>query len=94
MRPDWACELLSPSNAKRDLIDKFQVLHTTGVSHRWIADPLEQTLISVQAGEPLLGAVSTSNANAQRSDAGWVPSEVASTGGGSRAGRVECWVWR
>jgi hypothetical protein len=25
--------------------------------------------------------------------AGWVPSEVASTGGGSRAGRVECWVW-
>jgi hypothetical protein len=36
----------------------------------------------------------TSNANAQRSDAGWVPSEVASTGGSSRAGRVECWVWR
>jgi hypothetical protein len=26
--------------------------------------------------------------------AGWVPSEVASTGGNSRAGRVECWVWR
>ena len=26
--------------------------------------------------------------------AGWVPSEVASTGGGSRAGRVECWAWR
>ena len=32
--------------------------------------------------------------NAQRSDAGWVPSEVASTGDCSRAGRVECWVWR
>jgi len=36
----------------------------------------------------------TLNVNAQRSDAGWVPSEVASTGGRSRAGRVECWVWR
>jgi len=50
-RPDWACELLSPSNAKRDLIDKFQVLHTNGVSHYWIADPLEQTLI-VHRWEP------------------------------------------
>ena len=50
-RPDWACELLSPSNAKRDLIDKFQVLHTNGVPHYWIADPLEHTLI-VHRWEP------------------------------------------
>ncbi len=44
-RPDWVCELLAPSNAKRDLVDKFQVLHTNGVPYYWIADPLEQTLI-------------------------------------------------
>jgi Uma2 family endonuclease len=44
-RPDWACELLSPSNAKRDLVDKFKVLHQNGVPHYWIADPIEQTLI-------------------------------------------------
>jgi Uma2 family endonuclease len=50
-RPDWACELLSPSNAKRDLVDKFQVLHTSRVPHYWIADPLEQTLI-VHRWEP------------------------------------------
>jgi Uma2 family endonuclease len=50
-RPDWACELLSPSNAKRDLVDKFQVLHANGVPHYWIADPLEQTLI-VHRREP------------------------------------------
>ena len=37
--------MLSPSNAKRDLVDKFQVIHTNGVPHYWIADPLEQTLI-------------------------------------------------
>ena len=51
IRPDWVCELLSPSNAKRDLIDKFQVLHTNGVPHYWIVDPLERTLI-VHRWEP------------------------------------------
>jgi Uma2 family endonuclease len=45
IRPDWACELLSPSNAKRDRIDKFQVLHRNGVPHYWIVDPLEHTLL-------------------------------------------------
>ena len=50
-RPDWVCELLSPSNAKRDLVDKFQVLHRNGVPHYWIADPVEQTLI-VHRWEP------------------------------------------
>jgi len=51
IRPDWACEMLSPSNIKRDLIDKFQVLHTNGVPFYWVADPLEQTLI-VHRWEP------------------------------------------
>src|SRR3954470_23394798 len=51
IRPDWACELLSPSNAKRDLVDKFQVLHTNQVPHYWIADPVEKTLI-VHRWEP------------------------------------------
>lgn len=50
-RPDWACELLSPSNAKRDVVDKFKVLHTNGLPHYWIADPVEQTLI-VHRWEP------------------------------------------
>ena len=45
------CELLSPSNAKRDLVDKFQVLHTNQVPHYWIADPVEKTLI-VHRWEP------------------------------------------
>lgn len=44
IRPDWVCEVLSPSNAKRDRVDKFQVLHANGVPHDWIADPLERTL--------------------------------------------------
>jgi Uma2 family endonuclease len=51
IRPDWACELLSRSNAKRDLIDKFKVLHGNGVPYYWIADPVEQTLV-VHRWEP------------------------------------------
>ena len=50
-RPDWACEMLSPSNARRDLVDKFQVLHRNGVPHYCIVDPLERTLI-VHRWEP------------------------------------------
>lgn len=50
-RPDWVCEMLSRSNAKHDLVDKFKVLHTNGVPYYWIADPLEQTLI-VHRWEP------------------------------------------
>jgi Uma2 family endonuclease len=51
VRPDWVCELLSPSNAKRDLVDKFQILHANQVPHYWIADPIEKTLI-VHRWEP------------------------------------------
>ena len=43
-RPDWVCELLSPGDTRRDLVDKLQVLHRHRVPHYWIADPLERTL--------------------------------------------------
>lgn len=51
IRPDWVCEVLSPSTAKRDRFDKFEVLHTNRVPHYWIADPLENTLL-VHRWEP------------------------------------------
>lgn len=40
-RPDWVCELLSPGDTRRDLVDKAQVLYRHRVPHYWIADPLE-----------------------------------------------------
>jgi len=43
-RPDWVCELLSPGYTRRDLVDKFQVLHRHRVPHYWIADPQERWL--------------------------------------------------
>lgn len=45
IRPDWVCELLSPSNEKRDLVDKMRVLHRAGVPHYWIGNPEEKTLV-------------------------------------------------
>jgi Uma2 family endonuclease len=45
VRPDWVCELLSPSNEKRDLVDKLRILHVAGVPHYWIANPEEKTLV-------------------------------------------------
>jgi Uma2 family endonuclease len=45
IRPDWVCELLSPSNEKHDRVDKFQVLHVAGVPHYWLGNPQDKTLI-------------------------------------------------
>ncbi|MDQ3030859.1 MAG: Uma2 family endonuclease [Myxococcota bacterium] len=44
IRPDWVCEVLSTSNARRDLVDKLRVYQRAGVPHYWIIDPQEQVL--------------------------------------------------
>jgi Uma2 family endonuclease len=44
VRPDWVCEVLSPSNRRNDTIKKRRVYHRCGVPHYWIVDPLEETL--------------------------------------------------
>lgn len=44
-RPDWVCEILSPSNEKRDLVDKMRTLHGSGVPHYWILNPEEKVLV-------------------------------------------------
>ena len=43
-RPDWVCEILSPSNAKNDLVDKFRVFQRSGVPFYWIVDPEREIL--------------------------------------------------
>jgi Uma2 family endonuclease len=45
VRPDWVCELLSPTTARRDRVEKFQVLHRCEVQHYWLVDPLERSLV-------------------------------------------------
>lgn len=44
VRPDWVCEILSPSNAKTDLVSKLRVYQRAAVPHYWIVDPDAQVL--------------------------------------------------
>ncbi len=44
VRPDWICEVVSPSNANQDTVKKLRVYHAAEVPHYWIADPRDSTL--------------------------------------------------
>jgi Uma2 family endonuclease len=39
--PDWVCEILSPSTARTDRVEKLQAYFASGVEHYWLIDPLE-----------------------------------------------------
>lgn len=43
-RPDWVCEVLSPSNAANDTVRKLRVLQKHQVPHYWLLDPDAGTL--------------------------------------------------
>jgi Uma2 family endonuclease len=38
LRPDWVCEILSPSNWSHDTVSKLKVLQQAEVPYYWIAD--------------------------------------------------------
>lgn len=42
--PDWVCEILSPSTARRDRVLKVPFYARAGVGHLWLIDPLAATL--------------------------------------------------
>ncbi len=44
VRPDWICEVLSPSNPGTDRVKKLNRYHQFGVPHYWLVDPIEETL--------------------------------------------------
>ncbi|MFT3765304.1 MAG: Uma2 family endonuclease [Minicystis sp.] len=43
-RPDWICEVLSPSNPGTDRVTKLNHYHQFQVPHYWIVDPMEESL--------------------------------------------------
>jgi Uma2 family endonuclease len=43
-RPDWICEVLSPSNADEDTVKKLRIYRDAGVLQDWIVDPIAGTL--------------------------------------------------
>lgn len=45
LRPDWICEVLSPSNARVDTTVKLAIYHRCGVPHYWLVDPERETLM-------------------------------------------------
>jgi Uma2 family endonuclease len=44
LRPDWICEIVSPSNAKHDTVKKLRLYHHAHIPHYWILDPRDATL--------------------------------------------------
>lgn len=44
LAPDWVCEVLSPSTAQLDRIDKLPIYAAHGVDYVWLVDPDAQSL--------------------------------------------------
>lgn len=44
VRPDWVCEVLSPSHLRRDRVVKADLYQQTGIPHLWLVDPEERLL--------------------------------------------------
>ena len=42
--PDWVCEVLSPSTAARDRVEKRKLYADSGVAHHWLIDVDARTL--------------------------------------------------
>lgn len=42
--PDWVCEVISPSTARRDRTVKLELYRREGVTHYWIVDVRAQTV--------------------------------------------------
>lgn len=49
--PDWICEIVSPSTAKRDRAVKLPLYAKYGVGHAWLVDPAAQTLEAFELRE-------------------------------------------
>ncbi|MGB1109202.1 MAG: Uma2 family endonuclease, partial [Gammaproteobacteria bacterium] len=44
LNPDWVCEILSPSTAQSDRVEKMPIYAREGVAHIWLVDPELRTL--------------------------------------------------
>jgi Uma2 family endonuclease len=62
--PDWVCEVLSPSTAKIDRIEKMPVYARYTVAYLWLLDPLARTLevFTLQDGHWLVWGLYQDNA--------------------------------
>ncbi len=49
--PDWLCEILSPSTAKKDRVIKLPIYARHGVGYVWLVDPMARTLEAFESRE-------------------------------------------
>jgi len=47
-RPDWICEVISPSDATDDTVKKLRVYHRMHVPYYWLVDPRDATLSAMR----------------------------------------------
>jgi Uma2 family endonuclease len=62
--PDWLCEVLSPSTAREDRVEKLPLYASFGVCHIWLIDPTLRTLEAYENREGkwlLLAALENDN---------------------------------
>jgi len=51
IRPDWICEVISPSRPNDDTVKKLRLYHAARVPHYWLVDPRDSTLTVMRWGE-------------------------------------------
>ena len=55
--PDWVCEIISPTTAKKDRVVKLPLYGRYGVCHVWLVDPLARTLEVLELREGVWAVV-------------------------------------
>ena len=52
LAPDWVCEILSPSTASLDRVQKLTIYARQRVAYTWLVDPVARTLevLRLEAG--------------------------------------------
>ncbi len=49
-RPDWICEIVSPSHRANDTVVKLRSYHLAAIAHYWLLDPVSGTLTVLRYG--------------------------------------------
>jgi Uma2 family endonuclease len=44
VKPDWVCEVLSPSTMRRDRGHKQRTYHHAGIEHYWLVEPIDSVI--------------------------------------------------
>jgi Uma2 family endonuclease len=48
IKPDWICEVVSPSNATDDTVKKLRLFHRVEIPHYWLVDTRDATLTGMR----------------------------------------------